>query len=120
MYLSYIPTAEMLANCFTKQLPKPALWKQCAVLGMIGIGLQNGLTVRHGNAIRNAIKKSIYLVRLFRGDPGCLIGSSSGLFSVLYETDVLAILEEYGADWMFGYHYTKDYHVTCHFRNERY
>jgi hypothetical protein len=25
MYLSYIPTAEMLANCFTKQLPKPAL-----------------------------------------------------------------------------------------------
>jgi hypothetical protein len=39
-------------------------------MGMIGIGLQNGLAVRHGNAIENAIKKSIDLVKLFRGDPG--------------------------------------------------
>jgi hypothetical protein len=41
--LSYIPTAEMLANCFTKPLPKPAFCKQCAAMGMIGIGLGNGL-----------------------------------------------------------------------------
>jgi hypothetical protein len=37
--LSYVPTAEMLADCFTKPMPKPALLKQCAAMGMIGIGL---------------------------------------------------------------------------------
>jgi len=41
--LSYVPTAEMLADCFTKSLPKPAFWKQCAGMGMIGIGLRNGV-----------------------------------------------------------------------------
>jgi len=41
--LSYVPTAEMLADCFTKPLPKPAFLKQCAAMGMIGIGIGNGL-----------------------------------------------------------------------------
>jgi len=41
--LSYVPTAEMLADCFTKPLPKPAFLKQCAAIGMIGIRLGNGL-----------------------------------------------------------------------------
>jgi hypothetical protein len=38
--------------------------------------------------------KLIDWVRLFRGDPHCLIGSSSPLFTVLFQTDVIAILEE--------------------------
>jgi len=38
--------------------------------------------------------KLIDWARLFRGDPQCLIGSSSPLFTVLFETDVIAILEE--------------------------
>jgi hypothetical protein len=41
--LSYGPTAEMLADCFTKPLPKPAFLMQCAAMGMIGIGLGNGI-----------------------------------------------------------------------------
>ena len=49
--LSYIPTAEMLADCFTKPLPKPAFLKQCAAIGMIGIGLGNRL----GNGLGNGI-----------------------------------------------------------------
>ena len=32
--------------------------------------------------------------RLFQGDPHCLIGSFSRLFTVLFETDVIAILEK--------------------------
>jgi hypothetical protein len=47
--LSYGPTAEMLADCFTKPLTKPAFLKQCAVLEMIGIGLGNGLSNGLGN-----------------------------------------------------------------------
>jgi len=35
--LSYIPTAEMLADWFTKPLPKPAFFKLCAPMGMIQI-----------------------------------------------------------------------------------
>jgi hypothetical protein len=57
IHMSYVPTAEMLADCFTKPLPKPAFWKQCAV-------------------------------------PQCLIGSYSLLLTVLFETNVIAILEE--------------------------
>ena len=45
--LSYVPTAEMLADCFTKPLPKSAFLKQCAAMGMIGNGPGNG----HGNGI---------------------------------------------------------------------
>jgi hypothetical protein len=47
--LSYVLTAEMLADCFTKPLPKPAFLKQCAAMGMIGIGLGN----RHVNGLGN-------------------------------------------------------------------
>ena len=62
--LSYVPTAEMLANCFTKPLPKPAFLKQCAAMGMIAIGLGNGLgtlgngrgnCIGIGNGIGNAV-----------------------------------------------------------------
>ena len=54
--LSYIPSAEMLANCFTKPLPKPACLKQCAGMGMIRTGLSmvgNGLMIGIGNGFRN-------------------------------------------------------------------
>jgi len=34
--LSYVPTAEMLADCFIKPMPKPAFLKQRAAMGMIG------------------------------------------------------------------------------------
>jgi len=44
--LSYVPTTEMLADCFTKPLPKPAFLKQCAAMGMIGNGL--GIGIRNG------------------------------------------------------------------------
>jgi hypothetical protein len=53
--LSYVPTAEMLANCFTKPLPKPTFLKQCAAMGMIGIRLGNGL----GNGLRMGISNGI-------------------------------------------------------------
>jgi len=53
--LSYVPTAEMLADCFTKPLSKPAFLKQCAAMGMIGIGLGNGL----GNGLGIGIGYSI-------------------------------------------------------------
>jgi hypothetical protein len=67
--LSYLLTAEKLANCFTKPLPKPAFLKQCAAMGMIGIGLGigignglghvHGIGIRIGNGkgIRNAVGK---------------------------------------------------------------
>jgi len=32
-----------------------------------------------------------------------------------FETDVIAALEERWADWKNGYHYAKDYDVTCLF-----
>jgi hypothetical protein len=51
--LSYVPTAEMLADCFTKPLPKPDFLKQCAAMGMIGIGLGNGLGNGFGNGLGN-------------------------------------------------------------------
>jgi hypothetical protein len=56
--LSYVLTAEMLADCFIKPLPKPTFLKQCAAIGMIGIrlghGLGNGLGTLgngHGNGV---------------------------------------------------------------------
>jgi hypothetical protein len=39
-------------------------------------------------------RKLIDWARLLRGDPPCLIGYSSVLFSVLFETDVIAVLEK--------------------------
>jgi hypothetical protein len=54
--LNYVLTAEMLADCFTKPLPKPTFLKKCATMGMIGIrlrnGLGNGLGIRIGNGFR--------------------------------------------------------------------
>jgi len=64
--LSYVLTAEMLADCFTKPLLKPAFLKQCAAMGMIGIGLGNSLgtlgngcgnRIGTGNGIGNAVGK---------------------------------------------------------------
>jgi len=52
---STVPTAEMLANCFTKPLPKPAILKQCATMGMIGIGLGNGLGIGMGSHLGNVL-----------------------------------------------------------------
>jgi len=58
--LSYVPTAEMLADCFTKPLPKPAFLKQYAAMGMIGIGLGNGLsTLTNGRGNGIGIGKGI-------------------------------------------------------------
>jgi hypothetical protein len=57
--LNYVPTTEMFADCFTKPLPKPAFLKQCAAMGMIGIGLGNGLGIGHGNGIGIGYGKGI-------------------------------------------------------------
>jgi hypothetical protein len=51
--LSYVPTAKMLADFFSKPLLRPSFFEQCAAMGMIGIsvgkGLGNGLgTVGNG------------------------------------------------------------------------
>jgi len=51
--LSFLPTTEMVADCFTKPLPKSAFLKQCAAMGMIGIGLGNGLGIGIGNGVGN-------------------------------------------------------------------
>jgi hypothetical protein len=56
--LSYVPTAEMLADCFTKPLPKPAFLKQCAAMGMIGIGLGNDLGTL-GNGLGIGIRNGL-------------------------------------------------------------
>jgi len=53
--LSYVPTAGMLTNCFTKPLPKPTFLKQCAAMGMIRIGLGNGLGIGIGNGLGNGL-----------------------------------------------------------------
>jgi len=57
--LSYVPTAQMLASCFTKPLPKSAFWKQCAAMGMIGIGLGNGLGIGNSNGIGIGILNAV-------------------------------------------------------------
>jgi hypothetical protein len=49
--LRYIPTAEMLADCFPKWLLKPAFLKQCEEMWNIGNRLGNGL----GNGLRNCL-----------------------------------------------------------------
>jgi hypothetical protein len=60
--LSYTPTAEILIDCFTKPLQKPAFFKQCALMGMIGLGLgyglstlENDLGIGTGYGIRNGL-----------------------------------------------------------------
>ena len=72
--LSYIPTAEMLTECFTKPLLKPAVLKQCAVIGMIRIGLGNGF----GIGIRNGLGNSLDVLRNGRGN-GIGIGSGNAI-----------------------------------------
>jgi hypothetical protein len=57
--LSYVPTAGMLANFFTKPLPNPAILKQCAEMGLIRIGLGNGLTKGLRSAIRNGLGNDV-------------------------------------------------------------
>jgi len=71
--LSYVPTAEMLADCFTKPLPKSAFLKQCAAMGMIRIGLGNGL----GIGIRNGLGHGLGRLGHGRGN-GIAIGNGNG------------------------------------------
>jgi hypothetical protein len=74
--LSYVPTAEMLADCFTKPLPKPAFLKQCAPMGMIGIGLGNSLGNGLGNGFGIGIGKGL-------GNGLGTLGNSHGMLSEL-------------------------------------
>jgi len=83
--MSYVPTAEMLADRFTQLQPKTHCWVQCDIIGRIrstlGKGLRigigncdansfcmlgnhqgNGITIGNENAIGNAIGKYIELV----------------------------------------------------------
>jgi len=98
--LSYILTAEMLADCLTNPLLKPTFLKLWAAMGMISNGLRNGIGIAFGigNGNRNAVGKSIDWGLMFEGDPGGLISCSSSLFTVLFEMTVLAVLEECWAD----------------------
>jgi hypothetical protein len=57
MDLSYVPTAAMLANCFTKPLPKLVILKQGAAIGMIGNGLGNGLGIGIGTGLGYGLGK---------------------------------------------------------------
>jgi len=137
--LSYVPTAEMLADCFTKPLLKPAFLKQCAAMGMIGIGLRNGprnglgiaigngignglgnghgngIGIGHGNSIGKGVRKQIDCLRTFVSRRSTLFDwlLFCFVYCFLFEMDVTAVLEECWADWKYGYHYAKDYDVTC-------
>jgi hypothetical protein len=51
MDLRYVPTAEMLADYFTKPLPKLVILMQCAAMGIIGNGLGNGLGIGIGTGL---------------------------------------------------------------------
>jgi hypothetical protein len=51
MDLSYVPTAEMIADCFTKPLPKLVILKQCAAMGMIRNGLGYALGIGIGTGL---------------------------------------------------------------------
>jgi hypothetical protein len=74
--LSHIPTAEMLADYFTKPLPKPALLKQCAAMEMIGNGLENRL----GIGIRNGLGTGLGTFRNGLGNVhGNDIGTGNGI-----------------------------------------
>ena len=75
--LSYVPTPEMLADCFTKPLPKPAFLKQCGAMGMIGIGLGNGLGNGLGIGIRNGLGNGLGMLGNGRGN-GIATGKGIG------------------------------------------
>jgi hypothetical protein len=57
--LSYVPSTEMLTDCFTKPLLKPTILKLCAAIVMIAIGLgighRNGLMIGIGNDHGNGL-----------------------------------------------------------------
>jgi len=108
--LSYVMTAEMLADSFIKPLPKPPFWKQCAAMGMIGIGLRNGLgdgssTLRNGRSkgmgivnghgLGNALGKQIDCLGPFVSRRSTIFDRIlfSFVYCFLFETDVIAILE---------------------------
>ena len=76
--LSYVLTAEMLADCFTKPLPKPAFFMQCAAMGMIGIGLGNGLGNGLRIGIRNGLGNGLGTLGNGRGN-GIGIGHGNGI-----------------------------------------
>jgi len=74
--LSYKPTAEMLADCFTKPLPKPDFLKQCAAIGTIGIGHRNGLR----NVLRDGLGNALGTLRNGRGND---IGTGHGIWNAI-------------------------------------
>jgi hypothetical protein len=53
--LSYVPTAEMLADCFTKPLLKPTFLKQSPAMRMIGTCLGNGVAMGTRNGVGNGL-----------------------------------------------------------------
>jgi hypothetical protein len=57
--LSYVPTAEMLADCITNPLLKPTVLKQCAAIAMIMIALRNGLRIRISSGIGNGLSNTL-------------------------------------------------------------
>ena len=71
--LSFLLTATMLADCFTKPLPKPGFLKRCAAMGILRNGLGNGLwnglrndlRIGIGKGIGIAVGKKIHWARLF-------------------------------------------------------
>jgi hypothetical protein len=98
--LSYVPTAEMLADCFTKPLPKPTFLKECAAMGMIGIGPRyghgNGIGIDNGNGIENAVGKQIDCLGTFVSRRSTMIHwiLFSFAYCFLFEMVVIAVLEE--------------------------
>jgi hypothetical protein len=73
--LSYITTAEMLADCFTKPLPKPTFLKQYAAMRMIGMGLGNGL----GNGLGIGIGIGIGICTGHGHGNGIGVGTGKGI-----------------------------------------
>jgi len=139
--LPYVLTASMLAHCFTKPLLQHPILKRCAVMGMIGIVLGNGLRIGNvyglGNGpgfIGNRNRKWYWNRKWYRSWKwlaewdlnlnwlGKFVSRRSTMFNwllgtflfcFLLETDVRDVLEECGANWEYGYYYAKDYDATC-------
>jgi hypothetical protein len=112
--LRYVPTADILADCFTNPLPMPVCLKECAALGIIGIGLGNGLGtlgnglgIRIGNGHANGIRiESGNGIGISVGKPidslGTFVWRRSSMFDslfflfvcwFLFEKNVIAVLE---------------------------
>jgi hypothetical protein len=70
--LSYVPTAEIFANCIKRPLPKLAFLKQCAAMGMIGMGLGKGLGNGLGNGLGIGISNGL-------GNSLGTLGNGSGI-----------------------------------------